>query len=104
MARKRKRFGLVRHSAKKASRMYYEREHTGKEQHRRMLNVNVTITRGSRPTNMGRTAGFWGSACFGYSKSKGPRYKKCGPHEFARTPTLAAKKALVALGKARDVK
>jgi len=85
------------------SSRYYARDHAGKNQARRTLNVNVTVERGSRPTNAGRTAGFWAHACVGSTKAR-MRYKKCGPAEFARTPTAALKKALVALGRSKEVR
>ena len=100
MARRKRRgsFGLVRHSKRKMAARYYEREHAGKSQRYRNVKVNVSIQRGSVPTNVGRSHGFFASACFGGV------YKKCGPVEFGRTPTSAAKKALVALGRAKEVK
>lgn len=96
-------FGLVKHSRRKMSARYYDREHTGRSQLRRMINVNVTIERGSTPTNASRSHGFFATACFGGKKTL-YRYKACGVPMFGRTPTIAAKKALVSLGRNRDVK
>ena len=91
-------FGLVKHSKRKMSARYYEREHTGKSQLARNLKVNVHVERGSTPTNVGRSHGFFASACFSGS------FKRCGTVVFGRTPTVAAKKALVALGRERSIK
>jgi len=101
--RSRRTFGLVKHSQKKMSRIYYNREHTGQSQARRSMSVGVYFTRASRPTNSGRVSGFWAHACMGGATSH-RRYKKCGPDEFGRTPTIAAKKALVALGRSKEVR
>jgi hypothetical protein len=103
MARRRKRFGLIKHSSKKMSSRWYAREHAGLNQARHSFGVTVYYERASRPTNTGRTSGFWAHACFG-GKGVRARFKKCGPDEFGRTPTVAAKKALVALGRNREVK
>lgn len=104
MARRRsKSFGLVKHSRKKMSARYYEREHKGKEQARHSLAVTVYYSRGSTPTNTGRLHGFFAHACMG-GKGGGARFKKCGVHQFGRTPTIAAKKALVALGREKSVR
>jgi hypothetical protein len=103
MARRKRRFGLIKHSSKKMSSRYYAREHKGKEQARHSMGVTVYYSRASRPTNTGRASGFWALACFG-GKGAQARFEKCGVNEFGRTPTIAAKKALVALGRNRDVK
>lgn len=97
------RFGLIKHSRAKVAARYYVREHAGKEQARHSLGVTVYYQRGSQPTNTGRRHGFWADACFG-GKGIRARFKKCGPTEFGATPTVAAKKALVALGRSRGVK
>lgn len=91
-------FGRVKHSKRKMSSRYYAREHTGKSQDTRKIGVKVFIQRGSVPTNASRNHGFFAHACFSGS------YKSCGPVIFGRTPTIAAKKALVALGRNRNVK
>lgn len=102
--RRRKRgFGLIKHSQKKMQSRWTAKYHRGEEQARKSMSVGVYFTRASRPTNTGRVAGFWAHACMGGSKSQ-MRYKKCGPDEFGRTPTIAAKKALVALGRSKDVR
>lgn len=101
--RKKSGFGLVKHSKSKMSSRYYEREHRGLNQPRRDINVRVGIERGSVPTNTGRKHGFWAMACMGGKKTR-HSYKKCGPSEFGRTPTVAVKRALVALGRSSEVK
>lgn len=99
--RKRKSFGLVKHSKKKMSARYYAREHTGKSQTKRVVHARIYVERGSRPTNTGRLHGFFAQACIGKA---GSRYKKCGTYTFGRTPTVAVKKALVAFGRDRGIK
>ena len=101
--KRRKSFGLVKHSSKKMSARWYARDHAGQNQARHAMGVTVYYERASRPTNTGRAAGFWAHACFG-GKGVRARFKKCGHDEFGRTPTVAAKKALMALARNREVK
>lgn len=105
MARKRRRsFGLVRHSSKKMSARYWERYHRGSGgQEKRHMNAHIMVERASVPTNTGRRHGFFATACFGGSKAR-VKYKSCGAMQFGRTPTIAAKRALVALGRKRDLR
>lgn len=94
-------FGRVTHRRKKMSARYYEREHKSKEQLKRVVHARVYLSRGSRPTNVGRVHGFFAQACIG---KHGSRYSKCGTYEFGRTPTITVKKALVAFGRDRGIK
>lgn len=103
MARRRKSFGLVKHKQAKMADRYYARDHKGLDQARHSFGVTVYYQRGSRPTNASRLHGFWAHACMG-GKGVRARFKKCGPAEFGRTPTVAAKKALVALGRSSEVR
>lgn len=97
-------FGLVKHKSKKISARYWKRYHEGAGgQEKRHINVHVMIERTTVPTNTGRKSGYYATACFGGKGSK-VKYKKCGPMEFGRTPTIAAKRALVAVGRDSRIK
>lgn len=103
MAR-RKSFGLVKHSGKKIKSLFWKRYHTAEgRQPQKVLHVRVYVERAARPTNSGRTGGYYAKACVGGVKTQA-RFKKCGPDQFARTPTAAMKRALVALGREKSVR
>jgi hypothetical protein len=97
MARKRKSYGLVKHSGKKIKNLFWKNYHTPSgRQPEKVVHARIYVQRAARPTNTGRTAGYYAHACIG---KHGANFRKCGPDEFGRTPTAAVKKALVALGR-----
>lgn len=105
MAKRRKRsFGLVKHSAKKIARDYWKRYHANTPQAKKYVNVRVEIERITVPTNTGRSAGYHAVACVSTKRGGAHMWKKCGGGVVGRTPTGAMKKALVGLGRNPRVK
>lgn len=91
-----------------------EREEMQSRRKVRRLSVNVFTQRGDFVTDYGRKHGYWSWACTGKPAASGmrreipglaeKRRKTCGEDMWGKTPTAAVKRALVALGKKKELR
>ncbi len=118
MARRRKRrFGYIRlrnRGAKIARRIDVEEQDPHGRRKVRKVGFNVFVQRGDLVTDYGRKHGYWAWACTSKHVSSGisrsipgladKRRKTCGEEMWGRTPTAAVKRALVILGKKKELR
>jgi hypothetical protein len=117
MARKNRRYGYItlrnRRSKIARTRNRYDTVRGGERS--RKLRVNVFVTRGRSPTDYTSGEGYVAWACVSKHRDSGlrtsntswlaeKRGRGCGPEAIARTPTAVMKKALIALGKKKDLR
>lgn len=110
--RRRKRFGAIhlKSRSRKISR-HRARFQNGRA---KSVHVRVFVQRGVNPSDTSDRPGYWAWACTAKRGASGlrreagslaeHRRKACGEDAYGRTPTAAVKKALVNLGRKRDLK
>jgi hypothetical protein len=80
----------------------------------RKLGVKVYVQRGNSPTSNSYGGGYWAWACLAHHEKSGDRtrldslgahrQRGCADSVFGKTPTAATKKALIALGKKKELR
>jgi hypothetical protein len=110
--RRRKSYGYI--SVKSRSRKISRHRNKFQNGRAKSVHVRVFVQRGVNPSNTSDRPGYWAWACTAKSGRSGEnrgsaslavhRRKACGEDAYGRTPTAAVKKALINLGKKRELK
>ena len=108
-------YGIIhlRSRARKVARAHHRATMKGSPRPR-VVGVKVFVQRGLHPTSTSEGGGYWAWACTMKPERSGERReagslaehrrKACGEDAHGKTPTAAIKKALINLGRKRDLR